>query len=263
MYEFFEKIENYIEKANLAESNAASTEDERECDSFVLSFGSNLKNSVTAKRICVQFRKLYYSLTELNCITNTVHNYEECRNFLNYWINFKLRKNIKNENNNFCHVYNGLESQITGRNGGYINLAFIYDINKDELDKMSKLYNLYEKYHKINAIINTEQDLDKNELATLSTQCCTDYNQASYICNDGIDNGNNSKFCQNLKTFRTKFEGLYENVNKRAPEYSHYFKSLPKCPNNKIMTTAVTGTVIGLIPLLGVLYKVSGLNIKL
>ncbi|VUZ99728.1 PIR protein [Plasmodium vivax] len=38
-------------------------------------------------------------------------------------------------------------------------------------------------------------------------------------------------------------------------DFSDYFIILSKCPNTKIISTAVTGTVVGLIPLMGVLYK--------
>ncbi|KMZ96416.1 hypothetical protein PVNG_05951, partial [Plasmodium vivax North Korean] len=76
----------------------------------------------------------------------------------------------------------------------------------------------------------------------------------NYICNDG-NNIKNSKFCEKLNTFISKYKDLYTKVDNQGPEFSNNFIKLEECPNTKIITTAVTGTVVGLIPLLGVLYK--------
>ncbi|KMZ76590.1 hypothetical protein PVIIG_05973, partial [Plasmodium vivax India VII] len=55
--------------------------------------------------------------------------------------------------------------------------------------------------------------------------------------------------------FKSKYDKLDENVVEKGSDVYDYFIKLSECPNNKIVTTAVTGTVVGLIPLLGVLYK--------
>ncbi|KMZ76709.1 hypothetical protein PVIIG_05708, partial [Plasmodium vivax India VII] len=68
-------------------------------------------------------------------------------------------------------------------------------------------------------------------------------------------NNNNSKFCQELNKFESKYNELDGKVREQASELSDYFIRLSECPNTKIITTAVTGSIIGLIPLFGVLYK--------
>ncbi|KMZ88484.1 hypothetical protein PVBG_05442 [Plasmodium vivax Brazil I] len=260
-YEFFENIEDYIEKGNLAESTAISSKSKSECDIFMASDGSYFKDKTIAKSICNEYINLGNSLHDLECISNSASDYKECSKFLNYWINFKLRKSIINEDNTFCHVYNSLESQITSIVDFNIFSFFIHNINKDDMKKMNILYSLYENYRKLKTIIEDTSQQNKRSLLPFSTECCTDYIQAKYICND--DNNKESKFCQKLKSFVSKYNNLYNKFDGKRPQFSDNLLKLEECPNNKIITTAVTGSIVGLIPLLGVLYKVTELNIKL
>ncbi|CAI7718372.1 Plasmodium vivax Vir protein, putative [Plasmodium vivax] len=268
-YEFFDKIEDYIEKVKNAESNPqlsnaqskfALSNAESKCNAFMESSKSHFMDKRTAKPICEQFVKLYYSLTDNNkCIKGVDPDYNKCSKFLNYWINFKLRKSIKNEDSTFCDVYGHLDGQLTNNDIYNIDLYFINDIDKDDLYKMNILYNLYENYNILNAIDYTNSEQDKRQLLTHSTACCPDYIKASYICNDD-DEDKNPKFCEELETFKSKYHVLYQSVIKKGSDYSDYFMTLSNCPNSKIITTAVTGSIIGLIPLFGVLYKFTPLG---
>ncbi|KMZ82060.1 hypothetical protein PVIIG_06365 [Plasmodium vivax India VII] len=178
---------------------------------------SNFKDITTAKTICEQFIKLYNSLTDCKTKSNTNPKYKKCSEFLNYWINFKLRKSIKNEDSTFCSVYNGLESQISGRDDFSTLLDFIYDINKDDLHKMNILYSLYENYSKLNDIIDSSS-VPKKQVLPHSTACCTDYIQAKYICNGG--NNNSSTFCKKLGTFESEYEQLYQKFDEKRSQFS-------------------------------------------
>ncbi|KNA02188.1 hypothetical protein PVNG_06063 [Plasmodium vivax North Korean] len=218
------------------------------------SFWSYFTDKERAKVICKQIIKLYDSLNGCKNTSNSGYNIK-CSKFLNYWINFKLRESMKNEDDSFCNVYNGIESQFTGPVEYIINLYLIYHIDSDELDKMNILYSLYDKYTDIDNILKNTSPVDKRSLLNLSTACCTDYIKAKYICNGDDNRNDNSKFCDELDSFRKKYENIYSRVNEKGPGISDYFIKLSECPNNKIITTAVTGSIIGLIPLLGVLYK--------
>ncbi|KMZ95081.1 hypothetical protein PVMG_05608 [Plasmodium vivax Mauritania I] len=260
-YDFFEKLENYINKANGDQSEDASGDISSNCENFSKTLESSFKNKQIAKNVCEELIKLYKSLNNIKAKSTRYNDYKNECGFFNYLVNFKLNKIRFNESVCIDYIYNGIESQFTGSD--FYNMfddGVIYNITKDELDKMNILYNLYEKYTKLNAVIDSTIDLDKESFLSLSTACCTDYNDANYTCNGG--NNNDSKFCEKLKTFQSKYEGLQNKIDQNRPEYSDFFKSLSKCPNNKIITTAVTGSIVGLIPLLGILYKVSELNIK-
>ncbi|CAI7718039.1 PIR protein [Plasmodium vivax] len=253
-YEFFENIEEYIEKAKSAESNTTSSNAERECDSFMTFSGHIFRVKERAKIICEQYTNLYDLLTDCKNKSGNNPNYNKCSEFLKYWVNFKLIESMKNEGHTVHHVYDLLEGQITSNVNNNINLNFICDINNEDLNKMNILYSLYENYSELKTIINTNPEEGKQKLLPLSSACCIDYIKANYICNDG-NNIKNSKFCEKLNTFISKYKDLYTKVDNQGPEFSNNFIKLEECPNTKIITTAVTGTVVGLIPLLGVLYK--------
>ncbi|KMZ88519.1 hypothetical protein PVBG_06005 [Plasmodium vivax Brazil I] len=119
---------------------------------------------------------------------------------------------------------------------------------------MNILYRLYVNYVKLNSIGYQNAEEDTRQLLTHSTACCPDYIKASYICNDD-NKERNPKFCEKLETFKLKYGVLYRSVVAKGPPFSENFIELSKCPNTKIITTAVTGSIIGLIPLFGVLYK--------
>ncbi|SCA81847.1 Plasmodium vivax Vir protein, putative [Plasmodium vivax] len=159
-----------------------------------------------------------------------------------------------NENTTVKDFYDYIGSHALSELNYDVSNTLIYDIDKDDLYKLNILYSLYEKYSKLNAITYDNLDQDKQSLYSHSTACCNDYNKAKYICNDDNKN-NNSKFCDKLNDFKSKYDKLEEKVVQQGSEFSDYFIKLSVCPNNKIITTAVTGTVVGLIPLFGVLYK--------
>ncbi|KMZ88782.1 hypothetical protein PVBG_06218 [Plasmodium vivax Brazil I] len=260
-YEFFENIVNYIDKAKSAESNAEPSNAVSECNSFMETSGSYFTVEETAKRICQQYVKLYNSLTDCKINSSSNPNYQKCRDFLNYWVNFKLIEIMKKEYHSVINVHGHLESQITFSNLG-INIVCIHDINKDDLYKMNILYRLYKNYTDLDTILESRSNTVKKTSLSLSTACCKDYLEARYIC-DTSKNNSNSPFCNKLNDFKSKYDKLDDKFVREPSEISDYLIKLSECPNTKIISTAVTGTVVGLIPLLGVLYKVSELNINL
>ncbi|SCA60155.1 Plasmodium vivax Vir protein, putative [Plasmodium vivax] len=204
--------------------------------------------------MCDRLIRIYkYLSNEIDDYRND-GNYKKDLAFLNYWINWKMHEGKFNQNTSVKDFIDHIESHnIILANLDIINPP-IYDIEKNDLYKMNILYSLYEKYSKLNDIIKNKFEQHKQSLSTLSTACCLDYIKASYLCND--DNMNNNPiFCKKLDTFKLKHDALHTEVISKDSEYSDQFIKLSECHNNKIITTAVTGTVVGLIPLLGVLYK--------
>ncbi|KMZ87786.1 hypothetical protein PVMG_06200 [Plasmodium vivax Mauritania I] len=262
-YEFFENIEDYIKKAKSAEDTSTLPNSESKCNDFMRASGSYFTDRETAEIICKQFIKLYVSLDNVNCVQNRDPTLKKCSEFLNYWINFKFRESMKNEDDCVPDVYDHLEVQFTGDDDFKMSISniYIYDMNNDDLYKMNILYSLYQNYSKLKNIIENKSGSEKPSLLPHSTACCADYIEAKYICNG--DNNDENIFCEKLKNFQTKYDALYQNFDGKRSQFSDNLLKLEECPNPKIITTAVTGSIIGLIPLLGVLYKVSKLNIKL
>ncbi|GAB69938.1 hypothetical protein PCYB_006870, partial [Plasmodium cynomolgi strain B] len=165
------------------------------------------------KNICEQFLKLYMSLT--NIINN--------------------KKKVLKHNINVCvdYFYNAIESQCESTIDNHLLPDLIYNIEEDLLNNIDKLYNLYAKYTKLNTIINSRSETNKHQLLSLSTKCCTDYIEASYICNPG-NNKNNNKFCEKLTPFKSKYEELYDQVGTNGFEFSANFKKLTECGDTNI-----------------------------
>ncbi|KMZ88736.1 hypothetical protein PVBG_05682 [Plasmodium vivax Brazil I] len=253
-------IENYINKANNAQQNDESMQSPINCDGFYYTMQSYFDNKQIAVSVCKEILKLYKSLNTNNKKLTKCNEYKKDCGFFNYWVNLRISKSIINGSQCVNYIYNGIDSQFMQSNFFYSNSDNIYDIDKNELDKMNILYRLYENYSELKTIINATRQQDKRSLLPFSTECCTDYIQAKYICND--DDNNESTFCQKLKSFESEYEKLYQEFDRKRSEFSDNLIKLSECPNNKIITTAVTGTVVGLIPLFGVLYKVSNLNNK-
>ncbi|GAB69757.1 CYIR protein, partial [Plasmodium cynomolgi strain B] len=68
--------------------------------------------------------------------------------------------------------------------------------------------------------------------------------------------GKDNKFCKQLKKFKTKYVELYNTLYGKSIECLNNFKRFSQCEKTNTMTTALIGTTVGLIPLLGGLYKV-------
>ncbi|SCA60749.1 hypothetical protein PVC01_000110000 [Plasmodium vivax] len=245
-YDFYNNIDKYIAEVRKIEKPIPPNTPITECDEY--SNMHSLGNKEKANILCNNFARLNKFVAS---IETEVHN--KC-NFLNYWLNSELSQTWFSKDNTVSEVYIGIESYIFS-NEVYAPLnCDLCNINKDELYKINKLYNLYKNYSKLNTIIDSEPDPNKQEIIELSTQCCADYNDVSYICK-GNNKNNNLEFCNILNDFELKYHVLYQSAIRKGSDYSNNLIILSECPNNKIITTAVTGTVVGLIPLLGVLYK--------
>ncbi|KNA00991.1 hypothetical protein PVNG_03098 [Plasmodium vivax North Korean] len=215
-----------------------------------------------AKNICNIFISIYNKLKSGSKNYRQGSNYKKDFTFLNYWVNWYIHGKI-NQNNVLSDFYNSIDSQNLLEDTYDVSNNPIYDIEKNDLYKLNILYSLYENYSKLNDIIKNKFEANKHSLSTLSTACCPDYIKASYMCNND-NKDNNPIFCEKLNIFKSKYEEeIYKKVNQKGSDFSNHFVKLEECSNTKIITTAVTGSIVGLIPLLGVLYKVNELNIKL
>ncbi|KMZ95224.1 hypothetical protein PVMG_05142 [Plasmodium vivax Mauritania I] len=248
-YDFFENIDRYIKDGKSIEDIIEIDNSSTYCYTFTEIWGKKSGNKEIAKNICYLFVSLYKHLK------NEEHNYNKDFAFLNYRVNMKIHEGVFNNDTTVSDFCRHIDSHVLHDIGYEILDDLIYDIDKDELYKMNILYSLYENYSKLYNIINTNPNENKPSLLPFSTKCCNYYNQVKYICND--DNNKESTFCKKLRDFVTKHDGLYNIFEGKRSQFSDDLIKLEECPDNKIITTAVTGTVVGLIPLFGVLYKVS------
>ncbi|CAI7724276.1 Plasmodium vivax Vir protein, putative, partial [Plasmodium vivax] len=163
-YNFFNNIDKYITEVKKIENPNLPNTPLVDCKSF--SNQEDLGNKEKAESLCNSFASLNKFLVAIK---------EEVRdpcNFLNYWLNYELTQPLFSDDNCISYVYNGMDSHLES-NDAYKSLnCILYNINKVELNKMNKLYNLYKNYSKLKTIIDSNWEENKQEILTLSTQCC-------------------------------------------------------------------------------------------
>ncbi|SCA81877.1 VIR protein [Plasmodium vivax] len=251
-YAFFDNIDRYIIKGKSIELTPHTLETPKGCTSFTDQWGKKIGNEEMAKNMCNSFISIYKKLKSGKDNYTLDSDYKKDFAFLNYWTNRKIYDEF-NESNSVSNFYDLIGSHVEFDSSLEFVNELIYDFDKDDLYNMNILYNLYENYSKLNAIEYNNSEQNKQVL-TLSTACCANYIKGSYICN--ADNKKNSPiFCKKLEDFESKYSNLYTKYHGSRSEFADNLIKLSECPNNKIITTAVTGTFVGLIPLFGVLYK--------
>ncbi|KMZ77296.1 hypothetical protein PVIIG_05655 [Plasmodium vivax India VII] len=247
-YDFFDKAINYIESSNKLESNTTELDAQDNCTTFSNAYTSS--NFDTGKKVCELFIKLYNSLS--NVENGNKPDDTKDWHFLNYWLNINISKNKLNGTICATEFFDGLDHHCM-QTLGLVSppSTSIYNIREEDLKKMNLLYSLYENYKKLDNILNGQKPVNAGSLLGPSAQCCSDYAEANYLCND-----ENNKFCAQLKKFKTKYDGLYNTQIAINPEYTNNFKNLSECKKTNVMTTALIGTTVGLVPLMVGLYKV-------
>ncbi|CAI7718030.1 PIR protein [Plasmodium vivax] len=244
-YDFFKNIDNYTNYEENIQS--ALTHDITQCCTSVMNWGITLRNNERAKNICENFFKIY------NILPKETEYKKKNWGFLNYWLNFELGQ----VNKNICvnEFYDDMENYCFNKIEGVFSENLLYNVKKGDLNKMKLLYGLYENYKKLDNILNSGQQDNPHLLLEFSTKCCTYYVEANYFCKS-----EDNEFCTQLENFTTKYEGLYSKLNGKSLEYSNNFIKLSECKNTNVISTALIGTTVGLVPLLVGLYKFTPLR---
>ncbi|KNA01704.1 hypothetical protein PVNG_04730 [Plasmodium vivax North Korean] len=256
-YDFFDIIDDYIKDGEVISNDKVPSEKLINCISFSHVYTKEV-NSDIGKDICEQFLKLYTSIPNLKDNNRNYENYKKDWNFVNYWLNDKIRESQLN--GTICAKYfsEGLEHHCT-YTFNFVDISdFIYHIVEEDFKKMKLLYSLYTNYSKLNSILSNTSPKVQQSLLEPSSDFYDNYKKARNMCF-----GRNNKFCQKLENFKSKYESSYIKVHEKGEKFSKNFKPLPEDENSNIISTATIGSIVGLIPLFGVLYKVRKLNTKL
>ncbi|KMZ96047.1 hypothetical protein PVNG_05985 [Plasmodium vivax North Korean] len=248
-YVFFKNIDRFIKNDERDIGDDPHAKSSNGCTSFSTLYKS--KNANIAKDICEEFTKLYRSLSPSNVNPTSDINYKNDCGFLNFWINSKFRESGFNGTTCIKDFFEGMEMHCLDTFPVGSPLDFIYDINEDDLIKMNKLYKLHEKRRRIEDILTNQPDMQPNISLTLNKELLADYRTFRSKCN-----GNDNDFCKSLQDFKERYEKLYSIFQGKGEEYSKYFTHLTEEGNNDIILTPLLGSTAGLIPLLGILYKV-------
>ncbi|VVA00327.1 PIR protein [Plasmodium vivax] len=167
------------------------------------------------KQICEQFIKLCKQLPNIKNYNITDPNYRKDWDFLSYWLNSKLRESELNGTICPKKFYDGMENHCM-----------------NTLSRFVSSTNLI--YH-----IN-EDDLNRMK--------------ALYILHNNY-NDKYKEYCKQLDKFKTKYEKLFITAKSKGKEFANNFKKITDYDNSNIISTTIIGSAVGLIPLLGILYK--------
>ncbi|KMZ96367.1 hypothetical protein PVNG_06327 [Plasmodium vivax North Korean] len=209
-----------------------------------------LGNVINAKNICDYTTKLYKYLPNLKTrqIDDTI--YKQSSTFLNYWLNYKLRKSNISANTCVKACFNVIERQCQETFPSHIPVHFIYDIKEDELERMVILFSLYMKYSKLSGILNNTLPMDTGSLHSNSKECNTEYKKAKAMCNIEY-----SKFCEQLNNFKLKYKELYAIVDSKEENISKNFKRLKENENYVTILSPILATILGITLFFVLFYK--------
>ncbi|VUZ99606.1 PIR protein [Plasmodium vivax] len=242
-------INEYIKHSNESESDNTQLDTGDDCNSFSEMYANG--NNTVWKNICEQFIKL---CKQLPCIKNSNENepnYMKDWNFLSYWLNSKLRENKLNRTICPNDFYKGMEDHCSETLSRFVSSTnLIYNINEEDLSRMEVLYILHDNYNKLDTILKDSTSPQPESLFTPSSTCSYNYSIARYMCY-----GENNKFCQILEKFKREYEELFNTAKTKGDQYANNFKKLTDYDNSNIISTTLIGSAVGLIPLMGILYK--------
>ncbi|VUZ99662.1 PIR protein [Plasmodium vivax] len=248
-YVFFDSIHEYIKKADSAKSDFRSDYDYSCCDSFSIMWKSELKKEENIKTICKQLINLYKSLSNIKGQSKVHPDYKKDSSFLNYWVNMKISQNKKKHNACVNSFSNQMENHCFSIFSINELSDLLYVIKEEDFNKIDILYNLYVNYDNVKSNIDDLSESNKTSLLPYSNECYDTYKIAETMLND-----QDTTFNEKLTKFTSDYIKLYPKFEEKEKEFNIYFKRLSDKQIN-IITTSVFGSLVGLIPFMGILYK--------
>ncbi|SBT55465.1 PIR Superfamily Protein [Plasmodium ovale wallikeri] len=258
---YYEAFVNYVKDM----SGDAGKKDS--CDK--LSTSMTFSNNLHGKDICQNFKFLFKSLSEQSARETTVNGTlsdNDC-NFLNYWLNCKLRDNVKYGAINVKDFYEKMKDKDVGFFSKQCNLyKHFYNIDNEILENMKLLYKLYDDAVKIMSIISNEYYINEEEkqkeqdsCSEHTKECDENYKKAMDRClNSNVD------FYNALKNFKDSYDIITEpNSNEsNACKYSKFsfFPAYDPILEKQRYTIKISSTLFSLSMALSLIYKFTPLG---
>ncbi|SBT74220.1 Plasmodium vivax Vir protein/Plasmodium variant antigen protein Cir/Yir/Bir, putative, partial [Plasmodium ovale] len=253
---YYEALLQYIKGKSGDVGNAKSCDD--------LSTSMTFSNNIYAKDICQEFKFLYKSFDEYpNGVTgkSDPFSYYDC-DFLNFWLNDKLRKSvnngliqikefykeIKNKDETFFSKTNDLEK-------------YMHVIDPNVLENMKLLYNLYDNAVNIMSIINTQNYTDEEEKNKYHKSCSEYTNDCDKKYKEAMDRcfNSNDDFYNALKNFKAGYKIITETSSNKSNVCNssefYYFPEYDGVLEKKANAIKISSTVLVLSFALPLLYK--------
>ncbi|SBT01081.1 PIR Superfamily Protein [Plasmodium ovale curtisi] len=203
-YDFCNRLDKYILNDIWVEQLSQNYTYTQKCHFTELDMPGKFKEM---NKICAMFKSLYFLLFE-NSFLDT-YNVEDNIKYMNFWLNYQL-KNIYNLSISADDFYNKLNSIDVTFDEKYKLKDRIYNIHEFHYNNMNIIYIMYDNYNKIkNKIADIHNEGEKTCLV-LSQECVKKFEVATQSCSAK----DNTSFCNSLKNFRKKYEGIYDSSSK-------------------------------------------------
>ncbi|SBT02403.1 PIR Superfamily Protein [Plasmodium ovale curtisi] len=198
-YTFCINSNYYVTLEQYVNGKSGEVEKVQNCDN--LSSSMKFSKSLSSAEICKKFKFLYKSFGEHQgkniSDQGTLTDYD-C-NFLNYWLNDKLRENVNDDSINVKEFYERVKEKDSTFFSNPNDLEkHMHVIDPEILKNMKLLYKLYDSAVKIKSIIDNavyinEEEKQKKQDACLeyTKECDENYKKAMDRClnsNDGFYN---------------------------------------------------------------------------
>ncbi|SBT55972.1 PIR Superfamily Protein [Plasmodium ovale wallikeri] len=241
--------------------NKSKVDQEEKCDN--LSTNMFFKNS-SATEICKEFKFLYKSFSKYpveKTNTNDIFTDYDC-DFLNYWLNDKLRENVDNGSIKVKEFYREIKDKDVGEFTKNKDLNdYLHVIDPNVLVNMKLLYNLYDNAVKIKSIIDNEfyinDDLKNEEEKSCSKytkECDENYKEAMDRCLNSNDD-----FYNALKNFKVGYKIITEPSSNKSNACNssefYYFPAYDAILEKKKNAIKISSTLLVLSFALPLIYK--------
>ncbi|SBT83773.1 PIR protein [Plasmodium ovale] len=223
IYKFCINSHYYETLVQYVNGKYGEVKEEKNCDNIIVD--THLYENVSTDVICKEFKYLHKSFGKYHdkeiFPKGTFTDYD-C-NFLNYWLNDKLRKKVSDGSNHIKLFYEKIkEKEKTFYCDDKEMEDYMHVIDPEILENMKILYELYHTKQKILDIM-LKQDYSNNPeklCPEYLEKCYNKYIEGMNNCRNGYDD-----FCKALKSFEGAYKYLIENKTDESGhcKVSEYF----------------------------------------
>ncbi|SBS92386.1 PIR protein [Plasmodium ovale] len=206
IYKFCVNSHYYETLVQYVNDNNAEVKKEENCNNIIVD--NLLHENVSTEVICKEFKYLHKSFGKYHdkeiFPKGTFTDYD-C-NFLNYWLNDKLRKKVSDGTNHIKFFYEQIkEKEKTFYCDNNEMEEYMHVIDPEILENMKILYELYHTKQKIlDIMLKQDNSNSGKELCPQYTKKCHEtYIEGVYKCLNGYED-----FCKELKYFEEGYKYL-------------------------------------------------------
>ncbi|SBS93140.1 PIR Superfamily Protein [Plasmodium ovale curtisi] len=254
---------NYYEiLLKYVKDNKTDVDNEQKCEN--LTTNMMFSNNELAKNICQEFKFLCKSFSKYQYkeahVNYAFSNYDY--DFLNYWLNDKLRENV---NNGFIQLKEFYD-EIKRQDGNFLYTPkdlekHLHVIDPNILENMKLIYKLYDNAVKIKSIIDNEvytseeeKNKEQESCSKYTKECDENYKEAMHRCLNSNDD-----FYNALKNFKDAYDIITKPSSNESNACNssefYYFPEYDAVLEKKANAIKISSTLLVLSFALPLIYK--------